>query len=195
MNSSTIRSSLSSLTSARTCLGRRTRARATRPPARLKPSISFLLRSTTMGESHRSTSHQHWSCRGSWSWRQGLDEACAAAPGPVSETLFLGLAHLGEHGASRNEGSLVEGEGMDYSCVGRGDWLFHFHRLQDEEELSLLDLLALFDEHLHDRTRHRSRQAGGGIGSGPWLVDGRRLGLTEHMGFSSEGDEDLCVAK
>jgi hypothetical protein len=62
------------------------------------------------------------------SFRAGL---CTAWP--VSEARFLGLLHFGEHGASRDEGSLVEGEGVDDSCVGRIDGLLHLHRLQDEE--------------------------------------------------------------
>src|SRR5215210_2169694 len=58
MNSSTILSSVSSLTPARTWIHSRASARATRSPALFMPSISFLLRSTTMRVSHRSTFRQ-----------------------------------------------------------------------------------------------------------------------------------------
>ena len=61
--------------------------------------------------------------------------------------------------------------------------MLHLHRLKDEEELTFLDLLALFDEHLHDRAWHGGRKAGGGISARPCLVDGRRLGLMERVGL------------
>jgi hypothetical protein len=44
-------------------------------------------------------------------------KACGA-PLPVSQARVLGLAHLGEDCASGDEGSLVEGKGVDDSCVG-----------------------------------------------------------------------------
>src|SRR5215211_3511715 len=59
MNSSVILSSSASLTPARTWGRSRTSARATSSPARLKPLISSLLRSTTMGASYRSTNWLH----------------------------------------------------------------------------------------------------------------------------------------
>src|SRR5215211_2717629 len=118
MNSSTLRSSSPSLTPARTCERNRTRARATRSPARLKPSISFLLRSTTMGASYRSTSRRRWSCYASHTLRRGFDEAGGDAPWPICEARFLGLARLGEHCASWDEGPLAERERVDDPGVG-----------------------------------------------------------------------------
>ena len=101
---------------------------------------------------------------------------------PVGEAPFLGLAHLGEYGPSWDEGALLERERVDHPGVGCCDGLLHLHRLEHEEELSLLDFLALIDEHFHDRTGHRGCEAGGGIGVGPCLVHGRRRELKELMG-------------
>ena len=48
-------------------------------------------------------------------------------------TSRLGLAHLGEYGASWDEGSFAERKRVDDPGLGRGDGLLHLHRLQDEE--------------------------------------------------------------
>jgi hypothetical protein len=48
----------------------------------------------------------------------GMHRPTARVPSGVCEARFLGLPHLGEYCASGDEGSLVEGEGVDDSCVG-----------------------------------------------------------------------------
>src|SRR5215218_4318425 len=94
-----------------------------------------------------------------------------------------------EHGASGDQGAFAEGERSDDAGVWGKDGLLHLHGFENEEELSLFDLLALFDEHPHDGAWHGGGEARRGPGSG--LFHGRRRGFAEHMGLSVQGDEYL----
>src|SRR5215210_6044908 len=107
---------------------------------------------------------------------RNLCQECREQAG-IGAPFSLGFLHLYEYGAPRNEGALSKRKRPDGSIVGRRDGLLHLHGLQDEQELSLLDLLALLDEHLHDRTRHRRGQARCGVRTWAGLIHGRRCGL------------------
>src|SRR5215212_3653166 len=110
---------------------------------------------------------------------------CKAGDRPWCAGSALDLPHLYEHGASWDEGAFFERERVDHARVGGRDGLLHLHGLEDEKELALLDFLALFDEHLHDRTRHRGCEAGGGISARSHLVHGRGRGLAERIGVAA----------
>src|SRR5215204_6620312 len=129
---------------------------------------------------HPAAALRRWRRHACQTLHRGFGEGGGDAPWPVGEP-FLILAHLGEYGPSWDEGALLERERVDHPGVGCCNGLLHLHRLDHEEELSLLDLLALFDEHLHDRTRHRGCEAGGGVRAWSGFVHGRWRRLSELM--------------
>src|SRR5215210_5381831 len=94
---------------------------------------------------------------------------CSPSLGPTSTTCTcigsppaLYLLDLREHCSAGDEGALAVGQRNDPAGVRSSNRLLHLHRLEDQEQLSLLDLLALVHQHPHHRSRHRGRQAGAG---------------------------------
>src|SRR5439155_18247244 len=71
--------------------------------------------------------------------------------------------------------ALLDGQlGNDAGLVG-GDLVLHLHRLDDRDELALLDLLALLDEHLPDvALQRRGQRVAGGLAARRRALAARR---------------------
>src|SRR3954454_19828038 len=91
-----------------------------------------------------------------------------------------GLVGVFDHGEGRAGGyrlALLDGQlGDDARLVG-GDLVLHLHRLDDRDELALLDLLALLDEHLPDVALQRGGELVAAAGRSAGLALGALGGL------------------
>src|SRR5918992_3739009 len=94
---------------------------------------------------------------------------CSPSLGPTSTTCtcigsppVLFFFDLREHCSAGDEGALAVGQRSYPTGVRSRHPLLHLHRLEDQEQLPLLDLVALAHQHPHHRPRHRGRQAGAG---------------------------------
>src|SRR5918997_6402409 len=116
-----------------------------------------------------------------------------AVRGKPRRAAVSGIFDLREHGPAGDEISFPVWERGDPAGVGRGDRLLHLHRLEDEQELPLLDLVALTDEHLYHRARHRGRQAGACRFPATWsrTIHVGRLRFREPVGYAAQGDEHV----
>src|SRR5918998_1171961 len=116
-----------------------------------------------------------------------------AVRGKPRRAAVSGIFDLREHGPAGDEISFSVWERGDPAGVGRGNRLLHLHRLEHEQELPLLDLVALTDEHLYHRARHRGRQAGACRFPATWpcTIHVGRLRFREPVGYAAQGDEHV----
>src|SRR6478672_11205386 len=61
---------------------------------------------------------------------------------------------LTEHGALRDGAARLGGEAGDRAGFVGGDRVLHLHRLEDDDEVTRRDRVAVADRHLDDRALH-----------------------------------------
>src|SRR5918997_6820444 len=108
------------------------------------------------------------------SWERIFSSFCRPSRGPTSTSCTrsgsppsdpclasatLLLPYLHENGPSGDEGALAVRERGDPTGVGSYYGLLHLHGLEDKEQLPLLDLVALANQHPHHRPWHRGCKA------------------------------------
>src|SRR5215211_7953956 len=128
---------------------------------------------------------------------------CRPSLGPTSTTCtestfsMLPLFYLCEHGPAGDEGALVVGQRGDPAGVGSRHGLLHLHRLEDQQQLSLFDLVALGYQHPHHLPGHRGRKAGAGCvrPSRARAVHVGRRWFGEPVALAAEGDQDCAIVE
>src|SRR5918998_2346314 len=123
---------------------------------------------------------------------------CRPSLGPTSTTCtcigsppVLFFFDLREHCSAGDEGALAVGQRSYPTSVRSRHRLLHLHRLEDQEQLPLLDLVALAHQHPHHRPRHRGREAGARSArfSGPHAVHVGWRWLGEPVALAAYGDQ------
>src|SRR5215212_5520982 len=119
------------------------------------------------------------------------------APFPATLISFSGLFDLRENGPAGNQGTLIVGQRGDPASVGSRYGLLHLHRLEDQQQLSLFDLVALGYQHPHHLHGHRGRKAGAGCvrPSRSRAVHVGRRWFGEPVALAAEGDQDCAIVE
>src|SRR3954468_13615583 len=97
----------------------------------------------------------------------------------------------GDRGAPPERGAPPDGERLDHAGLVGGDLVLHLHRLDDADELALLDGLALLDEHLpHVALQRRDELVGATAPAAALALAATRLGRRRARAVDARGHRD-----